>query len=260
MGKKITSANNFYKYATLSATANTAVIEGDLTYAPGYNEVLKGFIDIRSITTSLLHQPLDNSFNRTIKRSFDIIFSVVMIILLLSWLLPVIAILTWIDTRGPVFFFQKRNKRNGELFTCIKFRSMIVNQEADILPAQRNDKRITFIGCFLRNHYIDELPQFFNVLMGDMSVIGPRPHMISDNLNYRKQIDHYERRHKGKPGITGLAQVLGYVGATENIQEIKDRVGLDIFYLRHWSFKLDMIILYRTFRKLIGLPLTYNIK
>jgi putative colanic acid biosynthesis UDP-glucose lipid carrier transferase len=254
MEKKITSTNNFYKYATLSVAANTAVVEGNLAYTPGYNEALEKFIDVRSITTTLLHQPLDTLFNRMVKRSFDIFFSIIMIVLVLSWLMPIIAILIWIDTRGPVFFFQKRNKRNGELFTCIKFRSMIVNHEADILPARRNDKRITFVGRFLRNHYIDELPQFFNVLMGDMSVIGPRPHMITDNLNYRKQIDHYERRHKGKPGITGLAQVLGYVGATENIQKIKDRVGLDIFYLRHWSFKLDMIIIYRTFRKIIGLP------
>ena len=128
---------------------------------------------------------------------------------------------------------------------------MVVNVEADTLAAKRNDKRITSTGRFLRDHYIDELPQFFNVLMGDMSVIGPRPPMVSDNLKYRKQIDHYERRHNGKPGITGLAQALGYVGSTENIQEIKDRIGLDIFYLRHWSFKLDMLILYKTFCKII---------
>jgi putative colanic acid biosynthesis UDP-glucose lipid carrier transferase len=252
MEKKITSANIFYTYAD---TMGTDVQADNLVYTPGYTNLLEGFINTRVITTSLLYQPLDSLFNRVIKRGFDIVFSIFMIVTVLSWLMPVIAILIWLDSKGPVFFFQKRNKRNGELFTCIKFRSMIVNAAADTLPARRNDNRITSLGRFLRDHYLDELPQFFNVLMGDMSIIGPRPHMVNDNLKYRKQIDYYERRHKGKPGITGLAQVLGYVGATENIQEIKDRIGLDIFYLRHWSFKLDMFILYKTFCKIISLPL-----
>jgi len=252
MEKKTTSANIFYAYTDLSGTD---AVQPDNVYTPGYKNLLEGFMNTRAITTSLLQQPLDNLVNRGMKRGFDILFSILIIILILSWLMPIIAILIWLDSRGPIFFFQKRNKRNGELFTCIKFRSMVVNDDADILPARRNDKRITSMGHFLRDHYIDELPQFFNVLMGDMSIIGPRPHMVNDNLKYRKQIDHYERRHKGKPGITGLAQVLGYVGATESIQEIKDRIGLDIFYLRHWSFKSDMTILYKTFCRIIGLPL-----
>src|ERR1700749_1652117 len=253
MEKKRTSTNTFYAYADASGTD---VIQGDkLTDTPGYSDLLEGFINTRSITTSLLYQPLDNSFNRIIKRGFDIVFSIIMIVTVLSWLMPVIAILIWLGSKGPIFFFQKRNKRNSELFTCLKFPSMIVNADADTLPARRNDNRITPLGRFLRDHYIDELPQFFNVLMGDMSIIGPRPHMVNDNLKYRKQIDYYERRHKGKPGITGLAQVLGYVGATENIQEIKDRIGLDIFYLRHWSIKLDMKIIWRTILKPFRLSL-----
>jgi putative colanic acid biosynthesis UDP-glucose lipid carrier transferase len=252
MQEKRTSANIFYTYTDLSGAD---AVQADNLYTPGYKNLLEGFINTRALTTSLLQQPLDGIFNRGIKRGFDILFSIIIIVTVLSWLMPIIAIFIWIDSRGPIFFFQKRNKRNGELFTCIKFRSMVVNADADILPARRNDKRITSVGHFLRDHYIDELPQFFNVLMGDMSVIGPRPHMVNDNLKYRKQIDHYERRHKGKPGITGLAQVLGYVGATENIQEIKDRIGLDIFYLRHWSIKLDMKIIWRTILKPFRLSL-----
>jgi putative colanic acid biosysnthesis UDP-glucose lipid carrier transferase len=254
MEDKITSTNRFHEYADLPITETVTVSVEGLFYTPGYTDRLVNFINIKT-NTSLSYPPLDISFNRIIKRSFDIFFSISMIIGVLSWLIPIMAVLIWFDSKGPVFFLQKRNKRNGELFTCIKFRSMIVNAAADILPAGRNDKRITPIGQFLRNHYIDELPQFLNVLLGDMSVIGPRPHMINDNIKYGEQIDNYERRHKGKPGITGLAQVLGYVGVAENIQEMKDRVGLDIFYLQHWSFRFDMVILYKTFRKIIGLPL-----
>lgn len=194
--------------------------------------------------------PLESTGNKILKRCFDIVFSSVVIVTVLSWLIPVMAILISLTSKGPVFFLQKRNKRNGDVFTCIKFRSMIINADADILPAEKDDKRITVLGRFLRRNYIDELPQFLNVLWGDMSVIGPRPHMISDNTRYDKEISGYFSRHKVKPGITGLAQVLGYVGTTQTIQEMKDRVSMDIFYMRHWSVKLDMIILYRTLFKL----------
>lgn len=207
-------------------------------------------IDLRNITTAFRIQPLDHFNNRLLKRIGDIIFSLLMITCVLSWLTPIIALLVKMDSRGPVFFLQKRNKRNGELFTCIKFRSMIVNPEADILPAGKNDKRITRIGRFLREYYLDELPQFFNVFWGDMSVIGPRPHMISDNLQYDQMTRNYSYRHKVKPGITGLAQVLGYVGLVDEPQKLEARVNIDIFYVRHWSFKLDGVILSRTLKKL----------
>ncbi|MFS8083118.1 MAG: sugar transferase, partial [Ginsengibacter sp.] len=144
---------------------------------------------------------------------------------------------------------QKRNKKNGRIFTCIKFRTMIVNEEADLKQAVENDSRITRIGKFLREYHLDELPQFINVLLGDMSVIGPRPHMISDNLNYDKMIDHYSYRSTVKPGIAGLAQVMGLCGRITNINTMKNRVNMDNFYIRHWSLKLDMIILYRTIFK-----------
>lgn len=126
---------------------------------------------------------------------------------------------------------------------------MIINKEADLIPAGENDTRITRIGKFLRNSYLDELPQFFNVLWGDMSVIGPRPHMISENLRYDELIEHYSYRNKVKPGITGLAQVMGYVGLAGNVGKMRDRVNMDIFYVRHWSLKLDFIILYYTILK-----------
>ena len=210
-------------------------------------------INIGSVTTPFQSQPLDSNFNRALKRFMDITVSLLFIVFIFSWLCPLIAVLIKINSRGPVFFLQKRNKRNGELFTCIKFRSMYTNVEADILPAKENDARITGVGSFLRNHYLDELPQFFNVLWGDMSVIGPRPHMVSDNLKFDELIKNYNYRHKVKPGITGLAQVLGYVGAAENIQKMKARINMDIFYARHWSPKFDMVILFRTICKTLGL-------
>lgn len=209
-------------------------------------------INIGSVTTPFQIQPLDNKFNRALKRSMDIVFSLLFLVFIFSWLCPIIAILIKLNSSGPVFFLQKRNKRNGELFTCIKFRSMYVNADADILPARKNDPRITKVGWFLRNYYLDELPQFINVLLGDMSVIGPRPHMVSDNLKFDELIKNYNYRHKVKPGITGLAQVLGYVGAAEDVQQMKARINMDIFYARHWSARFDMVILFRTIFKTLG--------
>ena len=210
-------------------------------------------IDFKTFTTPFQVQPLDNDFNQGIKRSFDIIFSVIFIAAVLSWLIPLLAILIKLDSKGPVFFLQKRNKRRGELFTCIKFRSMINNADADILPAGKNDSRITAVGKFLRNYYLDELPQFFNVLWGDMSVIGPRPHMVSENVKFDGLIKNYASRLKVKPGITGLAQAMGYVGETDDMHKMKGRVNMDLFYIRHWSIKLDIAILYRTICKTMGL-------
>ncbi|MEP6673930.1 MAG: sugar transferase [Ferruginibacter sp.] len=217
-----------------------------MIHVPAY-PALSDFFNTKALKTVYLTPPLDEFFNRTIKRTTDLIIAVLVIIFLLSWITPLMAILIKLTSRGPVFFLQKRNKRKGDLFTCIKFRSMFVNSDADILPAGKHDKRITRLGKFLRNHYLDELPQFFNVLIGDMSVVGPRPHMVSDNLKYEEQVNYYGYRHSVKPGITGLAQVMGYVGAADNIDKMRERVNMDIFYLRHWSFKLDITILLRTF-------------
>jgi putative colanic acid biosysnthesis UDP-glucose lipid carrier transferase len=212
-------------------------------------DILSGIVNYKSVATSLYVQPFDYRINRLLKRITDIFFATLVITCILSWLIPIIAILIKLDSRGSVFFLQKRNKKNGRIFTCIKFRSMIINEEADLVPAGENDIRITRIGKFLRNSYLDELPQFFNVLWGDMSVIGPRPHMISENLRYDEVIEHYSYRNKVKPGITGLAQVMGYVGLACDIQKMRDRVNMDIFYVRHWSLKLDFIILYHTILK-----------
>jgi len=210
-------------------------------------------VNVNAITTPFFIQPLDKALNRVVKRSIDIILSVAFIILVFPWLFPIIAVLIKLNSRGPVFFLQKRNKRNGELFTCIKFRSMQKNTDADSLPARKNDNRITSAGRFLRNYHLDELPQFFNVLWGDMSIVGPRPHMVSDNIKYDELIKNYTYRHKVKPGITGLAQVLGYLGPADNLQKMEARVNMDIFYLRHWSLKMDIAILLRTLSKATGL-------
>lgn len=205
-----------------------------------------------SITTPLNNLPLDKQANLSIKRVFDIFIAAIIILGLLSWFIPLMAVLIKLDSRGPVFFLQRRNKRNGQQFICIKFRSMIVNPDADILPAAKFDKRITRLGKFMREKYIDELPQFFNVLCGDMSVVGPRPHMLSDNMKYEELIDAYDFRNKVKPGITGLAQVMGYVGVTDELREMKERVNMDIFYLRHWSVRMDIVILFRTITRSMG--------
>ena len=218
---------------------------------PLYTE-LKKFANIKDPATFQLQLPLDGISKRIIKRSGDIFLSLIVIVGILSWLIPIMALLIKLDSKGPVFFLQKRNKRGGKIFTCIKFRSMIENEDADMLQATAGDERITKLGRFLRNHYLDELPQFFNVLLGDMSFIGPRPHMVSDNNKYEELIEFYEYRHKVKPGITGLSQAMGYVGETRNIQAMKDRVQLDIFYIRHWTFSLDLKILLHTIRKIAG--------
>lgn len=246
--KKEFNRIDFSTLSRLKLISSTDIINQSAPYNNLHHEVA-GIINIGAITTPFNYQPLDNRFNRIAKRSVDIILSFVFIMLVFAWLFPIMAILIKLNSRGPVFFLQKRNKRNGELFTCIKFRSMYNNADADILPASKNDSRITAIGKFLRNHYLDELPQFLNVLWGDMSLIGPRPHMVSDNLKFDELIKNYDYRHKVKPGITGLAQVLGYLGPADNLQQMETRVNMDIFYARHWSAKLDVIILFRTIFK-----------
>jgi lipopolysaccharide/colanic/teichoic acid biosynthesis glycosyltransferase len=212
---------------------------------------LKKFVQIRESATFFLRLPLDDLFKRTMKRTADLILSTIVITTVLSWLIPVLAILIKLDSKGPVFFLQKRNKRDGKIFTCIKLRSMVENDDADNLPASADDERITKLGRFLRTHYLDELPQFFNVWIGDMSFIGPRPHMVSDNNKYEELIEFYDFRHKVKPGITGLSQAMGYVGETKYLQAMRDRVQLDIFYVRHWSIGLDLKIFWHTLRKFI---------
>jgi len=199
------------------------------------------------------NSPLERTLNFILKRGFDILLSSILILFLLSWLIPIIAILIKLDSPGPVFFLQKRNKKNGGVFTCIKFRSMILNKEADKLPAFENDNRITAFGKFLRHHHLDELPQLFNVLYGDMSIIGPRPHMIIENIHYEKLVQEYSCRHQVKPGITGLAQSFGHFGYTIDLQKIRERVDIDLIYIKQWSIKMDLQIMLRTFRMISGI-------
>ena len=196
---------------------------------------------------SLRNIPLQDSINQFIKRAFDIIFSSFVIIFLLSWLTPIIAILIKLESRGPVFFKQTRNGFNYKEFDCYKFRSMTPNKDAHLHQVTRGDQRVTRVGRFMRKTSIDELPQFFNVLFGDMSVVGPRPHMVSHTNMYAKKIDKFMVRHFVKPGITGLAQISGFRGEVESDKDIIGRVKYDIFYIENWSLLLDIRIIFQTF-------------
>ena len=195
---------------------------------------------------SLRDIPIEDPLNQFVKRMFDIILSLIVIIGLLSWLSPILALLIRLESKGPVFFRQKRNGLDYKEFYCYKYRSMRENPEAHIHQVRKNDVRITKIGKFLRKTSIDELPQFINVLFGEMSVVGPRPHMVSHTHMYAERIDKFMVRHFVKPGITGLAQTSGYRGEVETENDIINRVKYDIFYLENWSLLLDVKIVFQT--------------
>jgi putative colanic acid biosynthesis UDP-glucose lipid carrier transferase len=190
-------------------------------------------------------EPLEQLNNQIRKRVFDIVFSSLVFIFLLWWLMPIVAILLKLDSKGPIFFVQTRSGKNGKEFKCYKFRSMILNQDADLKPTVFNDERITRIGKHLRKTSIDELPQFLNVLFGDMSVVGPRPHMTKQTEDYSKNVDAYKVRLYLKPGITGLAQVSGLRGELSQ-EKMIERLALDIRYLEEWGFWHDVRIILRT--------------
>ena len=194
---------------------------------------------------------LDEHWNRMTKRVFDILFSSFVILTILSWLVPIISILIKADSKGPVFFRQKRAGRDNKPFNCVKFRTMVLNSEADVKQATKDDERITLLGKFLRKSSLDEIPQFFNVLIGDMSVIGPRPHPLKLNEQFSPKIERLMSRHYVKPGITGLAQSMGYRGETKNLQDMRNRIKLDRFYIENWSFYLDIKIIIQTVVSLI---------
>jgi putative colanic acid biosynthesis UDP-glucose lipid carrier transferase len=190
--------------------------------------------------------PLDDVINQLIKRIFDIAFSLLVIFTLLWWLLPILAIVIKLNSKGPVFFKQLRSGINNNSFWCYKLRSMSVNKDANKQQAKVGDLRVTKVGAFLRKTSLDELPQFFNVLIGNMSVVGPRPHMIAHTEEYSQIIDKYMVRHFVKPGITGLSQVKGYRGGTDDTIDMRNRIKVDIFYLENWSFLLDLRIIVNT--------------
>lgn len=194
----------------------------------------------------LRKEPLEEPINRILKRGFDIVFSFLVIVAIFPWLFPILILLVKISSKGPVFFKQKRSGEDNRTFNCWKFRTMRVNANADIQQATKEDIRITRIGRFFRKSNIDELPQFFNVLMGDMSVIGPRPHMLLHTEEYSAQIKNYLARHFVRPGITGWAQVNGYRGETKELEQMEKRIEHDIWYIENWSFYLDIKILFKT--------------
>lgn len=188
-------------------------------------------------------QPLPANYY--LKRATDLIVSLVLLVLILSWLLPLLALLVWIDTGRPVFFVQKRIGRGNRCFYCIKFRTMSP-------PEAEGPQRISRLGHFLRNRKLDEIPQLFNVLRGEMSLVGPRPHMLADHERFGRTLGaEYHERHRVLPGITGLAQIRGYEGPVHSVQKLRGRVHLDLFYIRHWSPLLEWWIIVQTVRFLL---------
>lgn len=191
-------------------------------------------------------EPLQSQLARLKKRAFDLLFSSFVIIFILSWLYPLIGLLIKLCSKGPVLFKQKRTgKDNGE-FMCLKFRSMHVNEDSHLKQAGRNDSRLHKLGSFLRKSSIDELPQFFNVFIGEMSIVGPRPHMVKHTEEYSSIINKYMVRHFIKPGITGWAQVNGYRGETKDPRLMEKRVQFDVWYIENWSLLLDVKIVINT--------------
>jgi Undecaprenyl-phosphate glucose phosphotransferase len=179
-------------------------------------------------------------YNRLLKRVFDIVFSLLVIVFILSWLIPLMTLLIKLESKGPVFFIQQRTGYFNQQFNCIKFRSMELNDRADEQQAVKNDPRITRIGAILRRTSIDEFPQFFNVLFGHMSVVGPRPHPLKQTAQYATLINEFMIRHRVKPGVTGWAQVNGHRGPTDTLEKMRLRVQHDIWYIERWSFWLDV--------------------
>lgn len=254
-----------FAYIALGKNSEDETIN-ELTELLEKKYVLIGFIPNTSIETRqsleisyldtfpiLLYKqyPLDKFINQIIKRSFDLLFTFLAFALILWWLLPLISIMVFISQGRPIFFAQKRNGLNGKEFNCYKFRTMIPNKQSTTKPTERNDPRVTKLGKILRKTSLDELPQFVNVLKGEMSIVGPRPHMVSENVSYADIIKKYSLRHYVKPGITGLAQVRGYRGAVDTDKDMEARIKTDIYYVRNWSFLLDLFIIYKTVELII---------
>ncbi|WP_129715968.1 sugar transferase [Pedobacter sp. SYP-B3415] len=193
-----------------------------------------------------LYGPLAGQTNQIKKRIADVVISLLVIVFILSWLFPIIGILIKLQSRGPILFKQLRSGRDDVPFYCYKFRSMRVNGDSDVRQASKTDDRITPIGRFLRSTSLDEFPQFINVFLGDMSVVGPRPHMIRHTEHYKQLIHRFMVRHFLKPGITGWAQISGCRGETRQKEDMERRVQHDIWYLENWSSGLDMKIVLLT--------------
>ena len=200
--------------------------------------------------------PLDKWYNQIFKRVFDIIFSFFTLVFFVSWMYLIFGLIIKNQSRGPILFVQKRHGLGGKVFKCFKFRTMIQNSEEDTKFADNNDLRLTRFGKFLRISALDEMPQFINVLLGDMSVVGPRPHPIKLNQKFQKKIDKFSKRHQFKPGITGLAQIRGFKGKIYGFYDMSSRVKLDRYYFKNWSIFFDIKICFST---VLGI-LKYNLK
>ncbi len=222
---------------------------------PHYDNLTSGRMKVDTLGTlpiiTLRSLPLDVIDNKLYKRVFDIVFSVIVITVLLSWLIPLVGLLIKLSSKGPVFFKQERWGLNNHPITCYKFRTMVVSsrdtdENGTYQQARKNDPRVTKLGAFLRKTSIDELPQFFNVLMGSMSVVGPRPHPVPLNVQSKDLVEKYLMRHWVKPGITGWAQVNGYRGETRKPYLMQKRVEFDVWYMENWTFWLDLQIILQT--------------
>ncbi len=233
-----------------------------IKFIPDFNLVFKRKLQYQyyGITPILSFKEiaLDDFTNKFFKRSFDVVLSILIFIVVLSWLTPLLALLIKLESKGPVFYKHSRNGLGYRPFNCYKFRSMKWRDFKDINQVSKNDSRVTRIGRFLRRTSLDELPQFYNVLLGEMSVVGPRPHMPKYNENYMARVERFMVRHLIKPGITGLAQISGYRGEVEKDSDIINRVRYDIFYMENWSLLMDIRIIAKTIVQIIkGDPKAY---
>jgi len=229
---------------------NLDIIIRNTTIQRRHTERLPGLYPNESYSGTVANQKKYLFF----KRLFDILFSVVILLFILSWLLPILGLLIRLDSKGPVIFKQKRIGLNGKTFVCLKLRTMNMNKEEDEIPARENDYRITRLGKFLRRTHLDELPQFINVLAGQMSLVGPRPHMTADCIRFSFVIPSYSFRHFAKPGITGWAQIKGYHGPTKDYESIINRYYWDAEYVRKAGWWLDVKIIALTIARGIYQP------
>lgn len=227
----------------------------DFFYVPQISQYISRSFQMETIgpvpVLNLRRNPLKKAINRSLKRGFDIVFSSVVLLFYPLIFIPVATVIK-LTSPGPIYFKQKRTGYRGREFYCYKFRTMHVNADADRAQATKDDPRKTRFGDFLRRSSIDEIPQFINVLKGDMSVVGPRPHMLKHTEEYSKIVDQYMVRHLVKPGITGWAQVNGYRGLTDELWKMEKRVEYDVWYIENWSFVLDLKIIVRTVLNAIG--------
>ena len=195
---------------------------------------------------------LDDKWNQILKRGFDIVFSLCFLCLVFPFVLLLVFILTECTMPGKLFFVQKRTGLNGKTFKCYKFRSMRQNPHSEVRQATKGDDRVTRWGYIMRKTSLDETPQFINVLMGDMSIVGPRPHMLKHTDEFTELVDGYMLRHQVKPGVTGWSQVNGYRGEIKKVEDIENRVKFDLWYIDHWSFFLDLRIIFKTMTLCFG--------